>query len=539
MYERASYMNLRQIKNYRFYFYKVDYKTYVFDTKFLKVYSLNEKLLHLLKNEEYKEIRKNYKMFYLTVLKAFTHEKKSIIIPTCNVTLNFSNICNLNCIYCYRQKKETASLAEHQLEEIMDYVIHKYDKKAKGYSFSLCYTSESSFDINRLKYFDFLIGQNEGYLFDKKQISERLAKKIFFLLPTDIQQKYCNEKKYIEKLNTILIFEKLWNVFDYTNNEYLNKVLKKGKELSYSRTIMANRQILNENFSDFHLKKEIRYISMSFMTNGTNVSDEYVNFIKTILMDTIYVSIDGPKEIHNKNRVFIDGKGSFNEVLGGIKKLQKAGIKIIASVVITPQNIDLERISSYIVSIGIEKISFNLVRGKTINSIFSQNIIDKFIENIRSLLKRFYSEFKSNNISKEFLALRNTMIFAPLKRIYYGKRITTRCTWGNELVIDSKGNLYHCNSTIGNKKDCFGKYTDGLKRKKIQKVPDVRNSLRCKNCYAKYLCGGTCYAEQLIGNKQNENIECYYRKSLVDENLKLYVKLHKESLLDAFMKVLA
>lgn len=73
--------------------------------------------------------------------------------------------------------------------------------------------------------------------------------------------------------------------------------------------------------------------------------------------------------------------------------------------------------------------------------------------------------------------------------------------------------------------DKLGNFRDHKPIKKILKAGDKPKKENCKNCYAKYLCGGTCYADIILKNRINENI-------------RLYVKLKNLSLLDKFMKVL-
>lgn len=60
----------------------------------------------------------------------------------------------------------------------------------------------------------------------------------------------------------------------------------------------------------------------------------------------------------------------------------------------------------------------------------------------------------------------------------------------------------------------------------------------CKNCFAEYLCGGTCFAEKVFHNEQNQEMECYYHMELIKENLILYAKLFNNKLLDEFMKII-
>ena len=61
-----------------------------------------------------------------------------------------------------------------------------------------------------------------------------------------------------------------------------------------------------------------RKVNYSITTNGTIMSDEIVKF----LMEhdfSVLISLDGPKELHNKNRVFANGEGSFDKIMQNLR----------------------------------------------------------------------------------------------------------------------------------------------------------------------------------------------------------------------------
>lgn len=527
--------------SWRFYLFQNDNYFYCFDCFTHKIFCINQKLYELLKNNEYRDIKKQYKKFYKQILQAKPFITKEYKENRCFVTINFSNKCNLNCKYCFKNKESTLrdiSLSKTSLEEIVKYVKNIYFPDASEYIFSLCYTSESSFDLDKLKYFDYLIGQYEGYLFSHDDLTEENLIKIFEALPKKITEKYSTVQKSLEILNSILMNEKLWEYYDYSNHEYLSEILSKTKNFSVSRTIMVNRQILNFIFSELSLEKKIRYMSMSFMTNATNVTDEYVDFIKSRLDNSIVVSLDGPEHIHNFNRIYHDGTGTYQEVLLGIEKLRNNGIDVIPAAVITPAFPDLNLIVEHFIKLGFKDIYFNLARGKKESTCFSFDSINQLINSIKIIYEEIFLDFKRNKISDKLKILKSSILFAYLRSIYYRNYVTNRCKWGKSLVIDAKGDIYHCDSTIGHEKDCLGNYTENKSKKALFIHPNVNDNPKCQKCYAKYLCGGTCYAEQIFNNEQNELIECYFHKELINESMNLYVRLKNESLLEEFMKTL-
>ena len=58
-------------------------------------------------------------------------------------------------------------------------------------------------------------------------------------------------------------------------------------------------------------------------TNATLVSDEIADFLMRHDFNII-VSLDGPEELHDANRIMVDGKGSYTKTVQGIKKLLEA-----------------------------------------------------------------------------------------------------------------------------------------------------------------------------------------------------------------------
>lgn len=524
---------------WRFYFFSENGTEYCFDCFTHKIFSLSSDLKTLLEAGDYKKVKHGYKKFYKSILCKEIFKPEILQENKCCITINFSNNCNLNCSYCYRNKAEKSKLEIKDAERILQFALEEYMPDAESYSFTGCMTSESSLDLNYLKAFDTAIAKYEGYLFSSEILSENDAEALFFKLPKTIISKYSDDTLYfVERLNQILYNEKLWKFYDYSENEYLVSMFKTTDVLSVSKTLTANRQILNKEFEEFNLETKIKNISMWFMTNGSRISDDYISYLKSIYMDNVMVSIDGKEEIHNKARKYNDESGSFSDVLAGIRKLQNAGIKVTASVVIIPENPCLLETVDYLMSLGIEKVSFNLARGRAASAQFSKHSMDLLIDDFRKIYDKVYAEMISGNY-RLISALKDTMLFSCIKKIYYRAYLTARCHWGKEVVIDSKGNMYHCNSTIGCSSDLIGNYRNHVTYKDVNILKRVDDYERCTKCFAKYLCGGTCYAEEIVGNKNNFDMECHYRKELIKIGMEFYVRLHRNDLLDDFIKAVA
>lgn len=66
-------------------------------------------------------------------------------------------------------------------------------------------------------------------------------------------------------------------------------------------------------------------ITNSLQTNGTLLTDEWCNFLKKENF-MVGISLDGPKEVHDRHRRDHEGNGTFDRVMRGLRLLQKHGV---------------------------------------------------------------------------------------------------------------------------------------------------------------------------------------------------------------------
>jgi len=76
---------------------------------------------------------------------------------------------------------------------------------------------------------------------------------------------------------------------------------------------------------------------VSMNTNGSLLTDERATEIADSF-DVVVVSLDGPEELHDKNRGM---KGTYNKAIEAIKMLRAHGVKVGVNSVLTPWNVEI------------------------------------------------------------------------------------------------------------------------------------------------------------------------------------------------------
>ncbi len=126
----------------------------------------------------------------------------------------------------------------------------------------------------------------------------------------------------------------------------------------------------------------------SFQTNGTLVDDAWCAFFAEARIH-LGVSIDGPRPLHDRNRVTRSGRGTFDRTIAGIRLLRRHGVPFhVISVLSSAAMAAPGAMFDFYVEEGIERVCFNVeeLEGGHV----SQSFGDRGVE---AAYYRFLSEF--------------------------------------------------------------------------------------------------------------------------------------------------
>lgn len=347
---------------------------------------------------------------------------------------------------------------------------------------------------------------------------------------------YCHRKSSEQNQ---LSFEKVESILDFVIKNYAPSA--KGYVVDFDLQGEPLRNIENlklfqkikDKYTDI-LSKQNKWIFFSFITNGTCVTETVAKRLKEIGIVKQTVSIDGPDYIHDFSRKYINGTGSHYDVVKGIKELQKVNIKIHASCVITARYPKLYEILEYFLDLKIDSVHFQLVRAPA-PYCFNQKSLTSLLNDLDKIYEKLYEDIINDDLAMLYL-LRDSIIMFPIKNILLNTKSITRCNWKEKIVIDMNGDIYPCLGFIGNGAFCYGNIKDSnLDKAKLEIRNTVDNHGDCKNCWARYLCGGFCHLVSINENsclEMKSPIECRFRKFIIEKSLILFAKLFDKNSLD-------
>lgn len=260
------------------------------------------------------------------------------------------------------------------------------------------------------------------------------------------------------------------------------------------------------------LKKYIRKLcnkNNKIVWVGANMSNglllEPKNMIKK-LGSPMDVSIDGVREDHDKFRRYKDGNGTYSDLIKLISLAKNKNIDIGACSVITGDTLNIAENFKHIFDLGINASIYM----KPVNCDHEKS----YALNKKNLpkFKLAYEKFvdfllsSSNEVLTAYIKTINPedFFFRYFYRILNRSVLRYRCNCGKSgLYVDWDGKIYPCAHFVGAKGQAIGDVQKGVKSESkklfLNQVVDKRE--KCNKCWARYLCGGGCYYQAWLANK--------------------------------------
>lgn len=275
-------------------------------------------------------------------------------------------------------------------------------------------------------------------------------------------------------------------------------------------------------------KEYDKKVSFSITTNATLVDKKISDFIKENKI-AVTVSIDGNKEIHDANRYYSKSKGSYDDVIRGIKYLKDNEVNVAARATADPVSMDMLKTVEHLDALGFDSTYIS----PCINLFEEDKDFEALKGEFDSLIEKFDGYLQAKEY-KRIISLKN--IYKVLRRVHISSKRNRFCGAMISMVaVDKNGEIYPCHRFVASKDYKIGDVRDGINMDVFHSMAQNQLSLlareKCPDCWAWSLCGGGCPNENLqINNHPSKPIVryCEVYKSFLESIIIRYIHLNKE-----------
>lgn len=350
---------------------------------------------------------------------------------------------------------------------------------------------------------------------------------------------YCSEGDKCQmdlSLNTLYkLIDELPLLLDKYHDKNISLLWHGGEPLVIGKSYLIKAmQYASEKLQKYDL-------SFAMQTNGTLIDEEWITIFKQFNVG-IGISLDGYKEIHDKNRLTKNHQPTFDLVLNNIKLLKQHGISAGTLMVLnTAEKIDVDKLFDFLKDNNLQpKIHPVIPCGRAKDEPAEQ--IDMIYKNYIELMKTLYQKVMTSDtkfIIEPLDSLMNTIL---------GISSVRECSFNgncgkNFICLYANGDVGFCGRDGSLDKDryMYGNINDNslislyesLNAQKIRQRQEYLKQNDCKNCPDWKFCHGGCSFEAVnfYGTLNAKYPHCKLRRELLAYLKTTGLELLKASLL--------
>jgi uncharacterized protein len=290
--------------------------------------------------------------------------------------------------------------------------------------------------------------------------------------------------------------------------------------------------------------KRNKEMTFGMTTNGILLNDDVIDFIIKEKIEVTF-SLDGPKDIQDKNRPFKSNRGKssydliYPKILTFIDKAEKNNNFYAFRATITGPGIrSTYKMGEFFTGISTKRVAYDTAEYKNGFSRGGLAISDDDLSLYRHNVKEMARDFRENKLKPGY-----NLFAGPLQAMKNKMKKESSCVSPGVFYVgvSAEGDIFPCHRFVGYKETKLGNVWDGFDREKwMEKYAKVHvyNSKVCSHCWLRYFCGGLCPAtnyylgEDLVlsENLAQEPVHCKLKKIIFEESMLLFARLSDEDL---------
>lgn len=333
----------------------------------------------------------------------------------------------------------------------------------------------------------------------------------------NLRCKYCyanggsyNQKRGLMSIDTATNFVD----FCINNFEKIDSVVFFGGEPLLNVPVM---ELICQLFKKYFKEGISSFIpKFGIITNGTILNDRIFKFINENI-SYLTVSIDGNKEVNDANRVFANGRGSYEKIVSFIRTLRaNTNITINYEATFTQTHLDLKYTHKDVAQWLKSELGIN---GDITDELSLEERLDD-----DSNLSVDYNELLKNSFESLPAGFGN-ILWALVK-----KTSIQMCGVIKEtFAVSVDGDIYPCHIINGEQQNYLGNiqsnniFTIPSMLSDIPSIFSLKDNKKCKSCWANELCGGC--AIKWFYDERSKTFREYPNEELCNQYLKRVEKI--------------
>ncbi len=239
-------------------------------------------------------------------------------------------------------------------------------------------------------------------------------------------------------------------------------------------------------------------VDFSLTTNASLLSDEMIAFFQAHRFG-ISVSMDGDEELHDRHRITIGGKGTYQQVSKNVRRLLEGctARPVGARVTLAGGNTDVARIYRHLHDeLGFAEVGFAPATASDDSPLGLDDGEMRTVLNAMKSLGREYVTAAKRGFRHGFSNMNQMM-----QDLHSGTRKTLPCGAGvGLLAVSTEGQLALCHRFTGTSFPSFGDVTAGIAQEQLSAFLTEAQRLHpaCQGCSARSICAGGCYHEAYV-----------------------------------------
>ncbi len=253
--------------------------------------------------------------------------------------------------------------------------------------------------------------------------------------------------------------------------------------------------------------------SFGIVTNGTLLTPRVVEQLLPLGFTGAKITLDGPRDVHDLQRPFVSGKGSFDIIIDNLKGIWNLIDLQLGGNYSAKNYREFPRLLDHLLKEGLTPEKLGMIQfapimpkaGKTAKPEFSAACSSSFDD----WLVEAAPFLREETLKRGFAVHKPSMAACMIEL-------------DNYLAINYDGTLFKCPALIGWPELSVGTLTDGLKDYSVSHRLDLWKNRDCLDCVYLPICFGGCRFLNLVKNGAIGDIDC--RKKFHDATLEQIIR---------------